>query len=167
MQAYIQQLMDYNYWANGLIMKFAEKCKKSEFTRDNPGSQNSLRDILCHIMFAEALWLDRMQGKPRTSREMREKYSPDRYQDAKTLYGEWFDLELRMRAFLDKLSAEQLGQSVHYARADETEFSNTFIDIFTQLAFHGMQHRAEAAIILTDLGHSPGSIDYITYLRSA
>jgi uncharacterized damage-inducible protein DinB len=167
MQAYILQLMDFNYWANGLIMKYTEKCKTAEFTRDTPGSQNSLRDILCHIMFGEALWLDRMQGKPRTSREMREKYSPTRYPDTKTLYGEWFDLELRMRAFISALSEEQLHQAVRYARADEAEFENTFIDVFTQLAFHGMQHRAEAAIILTDLGHSPGSIDFITYLRSA
>jgi uncharacterized damage-inducible protein DinB len=33
------------------------------------------------------------------------------------------------------------------------------------VVLHGMQHRSEAAAILTDYGQSPGDIDLIVFLR--
>jgi len=81
------------------------------------------------------------------------------------LYAEWFDLELQMRDYLAGTSEKMLLQDFKYLRSDETEHKNRYLDVFTQLFFHGMQHRAELAVILTNLGYSPGNLDYITYLR--
>jgi uncharacterized damage-inducible protein DinB len=39
-------------------------------------------------------------------------------------------------------------------------------DVLTQLLFHGMQHRAEMAQMLTEFGHSPGNIDYLIYINN-
>jgi uncharacterized damage-inducible protein DinB len=35
----------------------------------------------------------------------------------------------------------------------------------TQLFYHGAQHRSEIAVLLTEWGHSPGDLDYLTYLE--
>ena len=165
MKAYIEQLIDYNYWANGLIMKYAEKLTPEQFLQEHAYSQNSVRDILAHVMLAERLWLDRMQGKSRVLEEHRKFFSPDRFKTIKSLYAEWFDLELQMRDYLAGTSEKMLLQDFKYLRSDETEHKNRYLDVFTQLFFHGMQHRAELAVILTNLGYSPGNLDYITYLR--
>ena len=165
MKPYIEKLIDYNYWANGLILKFAEQLTGEEFLQVDSYSHNSIRDVLTHVMFAEWLWLDRMQGRSRVQDEYKRFFNPEKYHDTKTLYGAWFDLELRMREYLAGLSEKQLIESFKYQRSDESEFENRRIDVFTQLAFHGMQHRAELAMMLTKLGHSPGNIDFIAYLR--
>ena len=31
--------------------------------------------------------------------------------------------------------------------------------------YHGMQHRSEVAMLLTDLGESPGWLDFLIYLQ--
>lgn len=165
MKAYIEQLIDYNYWANGLILKYAEKLTTAQFQDDNSYSQQSIRDILAHVMFAEWTWLNRMQKQAFTLEKRRKVFDPDLYPDIKSLYKAWFDLELRMRAYLAEFTDKQLLETCRYQRSDGVEFENRFVDIFTQLAFHGMQHRAECAQILTVLGHSPGNIDYIVYVR--
>jgi uncharacterized damage-inducible protein DinB len=165
MKPYLEQLMDYNYWANGLILKYGEKLPSEQFVEETSHSQSSLRDILSHVLFAEWIWLDRMQGKTMPLDEMRKIFIPDKYSDIKSLYEDWFDLELRMRDFMAELPATDYKQEFSYTRSDGTDLNDTYADIFTQLVLHGMQHRAECALILTGLGHSPGNLDYLTYLR--
>jgi uncharacterized damage-inducible protein DinB len=165
MKTYIEGLIDYNYWANGLIIKFSEKLTTDQFLEEIPFFGNSLRSILAHTMFAEWVWLDRMQGIKMLPQEVRSLFRADKYPDLSSLVSEWFEVELRMRDFLNGLEDGQLDSSFTYTRSGGATFENRYLDILTQLAFHGMQHRAECAAILTRLGHSPGNIDYITYLR--
>lgn len=165
MKAYIEQLIDYNYWANGLILKYAEKLTPAQLVEDNSYSHQSIRDILVHVMFAEWTWLNRMQKQQLSPEKRKKVFDPDLYPDIKAIYNAWFDLELRMRAYLAEFTEKKLLETFRYLRSDGVEFENRYIDIFTQMAFHGMQHRAECAQILTELGHSPGNIDYIVYVR--
>ena len=166
MKAYIEQLMDYNYWANGLILKYAEQLDPENFAQKTADSQAGVQENLIHIMFAEKLWLDRMSGKSRSQKDYDAQYNPRTYAEIRKIYEDWFDLELKMRAFIDSLDGDQLLKSFRYTRLSTgDEHENRLIDILTQLVFHGMQHRAEIAQALTGFGHSPGNIDYLTYLR--
>jgi uncharacterized damage-inducible protein DinB len=42
---------------------------------------------------------------------------------------------------------------------------NTVWHVLLHVLNHNTQHRAEAAAMLTDLGHSPGDIDMLIYFR--
>ncbi|HKJ26645.1 MAG TPA: DinB family protein [Anaerolineales bacterium] len=165
MKAHLEQLMDYNYWANGLIMKYAEKLSEEDYTEKVAYSRGSLRDVLSHVMFAEWTWLDRMQEVSMPTEDLRRAFNPERYPNIQGMYEDWFDLELRMREFMAELPEAMYSQEFTYKRSDGTEFTDTYADIFTQLVLHGMQHRAECALILSEKGYSPGNLDYITYLR--
>jgi uncharacterized damage-inducible protein DinB len=164
MKAYIEQLIDYNYWANGLIMKYAEKLNNEQFIQPVSESQSSPREILSHILFAERYWLDRMEGIAVPVEEMEKQIGPKNYPDTKTLYGTWFDLELRMRQFLADFEEKKLTETFTYIRPNGEERKFRYIDILTHVVFHGMQHRSEMALVLTNFGHSPGNIDFNYYL---
>jgi uncharacterized damage-inducible protein DinB len=166
MKAYIEILIDYNYWANGLILKNVEKLSSEQFLEEVGLFKTNLQKILSHTMFAEWIWLDRMQGKIMAREEMQAFFTSEKYPDVQKVYQDWFDLELRMRAFLGDLTEDQLTSKFKFRRSDGESVEYRYVDIFTQLAFHGMQHRSECAVILTEMGHSPGNLDYIVYVRS-
>ena len=70
--------------------------------------------------------------------------------EGRVIAGSGCRLEIRCRIFKQHIERKRLSRRA---------------DIFTQMVLHGMQHRSECAVILTNLGHSPGNIDYIVYLR--
>ncbi|HAY84893.1 MAG TPA: hypothetical protein DCY42_08225 [Chloroflexi bacterium] len=165
MKAYTEQLMEYNYWANGLIVKHVEKLTADQFLEQIPLFKANLRDILSHTLFAEWSWLKRFEGIEMTREERREFFRPEKYTTLQQLVNDWLDVELRLRAFLGKMDEEQIGSLFRFTVHDGRVFEYRYVDIFTQLAFHGMQHRSECAAILTEMGHSPGNIDYIIFTQ--
>ncbi len=165
MKAYFEQLIDYNYWANGLILKYTEMLPVEQFTKSTAHSQQSLREILTHVLFAEWLLRERMEGRSYTWEEAVAEINADKFPEIDELYGRWFDEELRMRKFLGEMPEDRLMDYFSYQRTNGDRLQDTYADIITQLVLHGMQHRSEAAVILTELGHSPGNLDYTLYLR--
>jgi uncharacterized damage-inducible protein DinB len=77
----------------------------------------------------------------------------------------WNTEEQRMRAFLATLHNEDLARSISYTTTQGKAHSNLLWELLYHLVLHGMQHRSEAAAMLTASGHSPGWIDFILYLR--
>ena len=136
MKAFIEQLIDYNYWANGLIMKYAEKLTNDQFIQPVSEIQDSPRVMLSHILFAERYWLDRMQGKAIPAEELNKQIGPQKYPTTKELYGTWFELELRMRQFLADLDEKDLVKTFSYIRQSGEEREYRVIDILTHIVFH-------------------------------
>jgi uncharacterized damage-inducible protein DinB len=68
-----------------------------------------------------------------------------------------------MRAYLDRLSDDDLDGSARYtlerAWRDDVRWHALMYVIL-----HGVQHRSEAAMLLTEFGQSPGNLDFILYV---
>ena len=165
MKTYFEQLIDYNYWANGLIMKYAEKLSARQFIQPFSEILGSPREILAHILLAEQYWFERMQANQIDLDELSDQIDFKDLSTIEDLYSAWFDLELQMRQFLADLEEEKLIQTFSFTCANEEPREYRPMDILTQMVLHGGQHRAELALILTELGHSPGDIDYTRYLH--
>ena len=61
----IQDMHNYNRWANVRILDTAAKLSNEDFIRDLQNSYPSIRDTLAHIMSAEWVWLERCKGARR------------------------------------------------------------------------------------------------------
>lgn len=165
LKEYVLKLVDYNYWSNGLILKYADRLNQDEYFQETAYSHKPIHEILVHTMFAEWVWRERMMGNSPDLTTVSTQLRPQDFDSLDKLLQKWFDEEMKMREFIDQFSAEKLWESFTYTTTQGDEKETIFIDILTHIVFHGMQHRAEAASILHGFGHSPGDIDFIRYLR--
>jgi uncharacterized damage-inducible protein DinB len=156
----LQLIYDYNYWANQRILQAAEKLRQEELTQELPMSWHSILETLGHVLSAEWVWRMRCQ----------EGISPaalldtDQFSTLELLRARWDEEEAAMRGYLAGLADADLDQIVHYKNTKGTPFSRVRWQIMLHVVNHGTQHRAEAALYLTTLGHSPGAIDLSVYL---
>jgi uncharacterized damage-inducible protein DinB len=80
------------------------------------------------------------------------------------LRARWHEEETKMRSFLGHLADADFIRVIEYKNTIGTSFARPLWQMLAHLVNHGTQHRAEAATILTDLGHSPGGIDFTKFL---
>jgi len=157
----ILSLYDYNYWANARILSVALQVTPEQFVARNTSSYGSLRGTLAHALFAEMIWRRRLQGEQMPSGLPGETDFPS----PEALYEAWTAEQALMRAYLAGLNDAGLQATLQYKNTKGMPFQNVVWNILLHVLNHGTQHRAEAAAMLTDFGHSPGDIDMILYFR--
>lgn len=151
-------LYDYYYWATKKILEQAEQVTPEQWSGPPPIAQHSLRETLVHTLDAERGWRHGWSGADW------EQFAPlveADFPDAAALASRWREEEAAMRAYLGSLSDEEIHEPFHDPDAPEPYI---LWEVITHVAHHGMQHRSEAAMLLTHFGHSPGSIDMVFWL---
>ena len=73
--------------------------------------------------------------------------------------------EEAMRDYQGSLRDADLDRVVTYHNTRGEQLSARLWHILYHVVNHGTQHRGEAAAMLTDLGHSPGDIDFSVWMR--
>jgi uncharacterized damage-inducible protein DinB len=157
----ILTLYDYSYWANARILRAALQVTPGQFIAKNTSSYGSLRGTLAHALFAESIWRRRLQGEQMPAGFPVETDFPT----PQALYESSTAEEALMRAYLSGLDDAGLQATLHYKNTKGVPYQNVAWHILLHVLNHGTQHRAEAAMMLTDFGHSPGDIDMIMYFR--
>ncbi len=159
--ATIRTLYDYNYAINWLILDKAAQLDTEHYHAPSAFPQGSLHSTLRHILAAEWTW--RMRAQQGIS-------PPDlannQYATLESLRAGWHEEEQDMRAFVHGLSDDDLNRPVRYSNTRGKPFENLLWHILQHVVLHGMQHRTEAAAMLTSYGHSPGDIDFIYFIRT-
>ena len=70
-----------------------------------------------------------------------------------------------MRAYLAGLTDDDLTGTIQYTRTEGVNSRHRYWQILLHVINHGTQSRSEAAVLLTQFGHSPGDLDYMIFLR--
>jgi uncharacterized damage-inducible protein DinB len=155
----IQMLYDHNCWATEQILNAAGKISAEQLTAQMQHSNyGSLRGTLVHTLDAEESYLHRMAEGANLPDLMENEFPT-----IEPLAARWKSAQAKMRAYLATLKDEDLdGIAVYHV--GEIRRERVRWHIFAQLFSHSTQHRAEAAVMLTDLGQSPGDIDFIMWV---
>lgn len=157
----LQLLYDYHYWANARILKAAGALSQEQFSAPAQHSWGGLRGTLVHALSAESIWRKRCQEQGSATRALSEEDFPT----FAALLTRWQTEETAMRGYIESLDDDIINQPLRYAMTDGTVHETILWQILMQVVNHGTQHRAECAAMLTELGHSPGNLDLLVYLR--
>jgi uncharacterized damage-inducible protein DinB len=157
----IHTLYEYNIWANHAILQAASTLPPDQWIQPTSTSHQSLRGTLVHILAAERVWRLRCQEKVSPSGLLPE----TDFQSLNALIIYWQSEEKLMHAFLATLTSHHLSESVPYKRTTGTLLATPLWQILLHVINHGTQFRSEAAMYLSSIGHSPGDLDFLYFLR--
>jgi uncharacterized damage-inducible protein DinB len=152
-------LYQYNQWANAKILNAAAPITPEQFIAPASFPHGGLRGTLVHTLFAEWIWRKRWEGTSPTSR-----LNPEDFPTVQSLRSRWQEEETQLMNFVDSVSDEQLNGTFSYTNTAGQPFTRLLWQAMAHLVNHGTQHRAEAAAMLTEVGHSPGDLDMIYFL---
>lgn len=159
----LQFLMSYNYWANARVLRAAARISPEQFTAPFLVSFGSLRGSLAHVLGAEIVWRQRIQSGVSPTGLVPEGDFPALAE----LEARWAVEERTLRAIVDGLEDNGAAREIRYRNSRGEDLHNPLWQILSHVVNHGTQFRGEAAVILTQLGQSPGDLDMIYFIRSS
>ena len=155
----IGTLIRFNFWANGRLLTACQQLTTDQFTREvtpDPG-WGSLRGVLVHMLDTEYGWRSVLQAQEDVILEAAD------FADVVALEARWTVEEAAWLAYLSTLSNDDLHQGYGKDRQNGPKVWQTIMHVIT----HSIQHRSEAAFILTGYGHSPGELDFDLFLKGS
>ena len=155
----IRTLYRYNAWANARIVDTAESLSREQFLSTRGASFDSIRSTLVHTMSAQWLWLERWNGRSPTVAIEAQDFS-----ELASIRTRWAGIERDTQAFLGGLSEARLAAIVEYRNTRGERWSYPLWQQMVHQVNHATQHRSEVAVMLTQLGYSPGDLDLLHYI---
>jgi uncharacterized damage-inducible protein DinB len=152
---------EYNYWANGRILDQAEKVTEEQWSAKADPEGRSLGEILYHLFRVEQVWrLLSAHGLIQKG----EIPGPDELADVDALREFSADESEFMGILLEDWSDESFTEEVMVTRWDGKTYPIVRWHMLHHLLLHSMQHRSEAALLLTGYGYSPGDLDFLFFV---
>lgn len=156
----IQQLYDYNAWANRRVLCAAEKLTSEQFTKPLQSSFSSVRDTLAHIYGAEWIWLERFHGRSPSALP-----ATNEFADADSLRITWLGHEQKLLAFVYGLSQSDLDREMEYKTLKFGVYRNPLWQSMLHLINHGTYHRGQVTTLLRQLNAQPILTDLMHFYR--
>ena len=153
----IQLLLRYNDWANDKILDCAEQVPRPQLDAANEFGWGSLRGALVHLMDAEYVWRNLLQGDNHVKW-----LQPEDFPTVESIRARWSTERAEFWRYIDGLSDADLSRVISY-QGDEIRH-RVLWHCLAHVVNHGTQHRAECAALLTGFGCSPGNLDFTVFL---
>jgi uncharacterized damage-inducible protein DinB len=147
---HFKRLLAYDQWAMDLLLKDVEAL---------PAPDPTALGRISHILFAEDVWLTRLQGEDhskfttpwpeRSTAECREKLT---------------ELGIRWSAYLNHLGDADFGKIISYQNTKGQPYQAPVGGILTQVFDHSTYHRGQIATAIKKAGGEPHSQGFYGFL---
>ena len=155
----VRTLYRFSAWATARILDHAARLRADELAKPSGASFGTVRETLVHIMAAQLIWLSRWQGTSPTSLlDARE------FPDVASIRARWSRLEADTQRFVAGVTDADLAKVVEYRNTRGERWAYPLWQQLVHQVNHATQHRGEVAAALTELGHSPGDLDFLIFI---
>ena len=148
MKSFFLKLYQYNDWANRRVIDCLARQHVSDI---------KILKIFAHVVCAQQIWFNRINGLPKSPLKLWGDYSLD---EIKTISEEasrnWLDFINREESF-DRL--------LKYNNYVGDYYETNVQDLMAHLVNHGTYHRGQIAVLLRESGFEPVNTDFVTYDR--
>lgn len=156
--AYVRTMARYNVWQNESLLTAAATLDDAARRQDRGAFFKSIHGTLCHLLWADRMWLSRFAGTPKPTHRIHE--SAD-------LVADWADLVAQRQAFdvtilewARGLSPEWLADDmVWFSGATQREMRKPRALLVVHLFNHQTHHRGQIHAMLTAAGARPDDTD--------
>jgi uncharacterized damage-inducible protein DinB len=153
--ALVARLYEYNAWANEHLCSVASGLSEDEL-RTEDGSY-SLLGSFGHIAAAQVNWLERW----RTGRNSVPTAERQRYVSLAAVRAAVDGSHNELREYIGGLDDERLDGDLTFRDSSGSGNTVALWRLMLHVANHGSYHRGEIAMMLTQLGRSPGDLDFV------
>ena len=160
----LRQLYAYNDWATGRVLDAAEHLTSEQLHTPGQAGTGSVRDVLLHYLSTHRGWLSWWDGSLSAMEAYNLQASPDEFEDVAALRRLYAEVRQQSQAFVSRLRDDDPGRVYGFDLPNGQRWEMALWGMMTHIVNHSTQHRAEAAAMLTGVGHSPGDLDLMYYL---
>jgi uncharacterized damage-inducible protein DinB len=149
MVEYLNRLFSYDAWANREVL--------AGLRAASTPPARTLK-FIAHILAAERVWLDRLEGREQTVPVWPEFTIEECTTHADELSELW-------RTYLGACSEADLTESISYKNSKGEAWSNRKDDILMHVVMHAAYHRGQIAADMRSAGLTPAYTDFIHSIR--
>src|SRR5712691_1069477 len=158
--AEVQALFAYNAWANRRIFAALRALPAEQYFLDLKSSHGGIHGTLCHIVWAEQLWLHRRLGKPAPAVPQGKDLASLAHVRAR-----WDEVEAERGSFLRDLTESKLRDTIAIKPTTGGEYRHSFGDMLRHVVGHSSYHRGQVITLMRQLGVKPPSTGLILFCR--
>ena len=152
----------YNAWANRRLYDAVAALPADAVRAARPAAYfGSILGTLNHVLVADRLWLDRIEGRPprgyRLDTVLHE--DPGELREAREAE------DARIEALVADLDDGDLERTVAYTNFRGQAFADPLGRLLAHVFNHQTHHRGQAHALVKDAGAEPPPLDYIYFLR--
>lgn len=157
MKTTIRTLYEYGEWANERLLDKMRDLAPADLTRRFSEGAQSILPTLVHLYGADIRWLHRWRRQPPSEVPLAD------FPTVESVETRWRPMWAERRDYLDGLDRPALEEEIPFTRPAGT-VSIVRWQAIVHCANHATQHRSELAMMLSDLGRSPGDMDMFLWL---
>ena len=139
LKEYLQNLYEYNYWANKRYLAVAETLTEEQLFRKQGHSWESVLKMFVHMMNSERMWPQRWRGEDGTFLDFND------FRTIASVRKYWVDVEKNMRGFIAEQTERSLLRDVTYTNPKGETFTLPLWQMVVQPPNHNTHHRGELA----------------------
>lgn len=146
--ATLRRLFAYDAWSNGETLSSL---------RADSESEKAVR-LFAHVISAECLWFDRIQGNPQRFAVWPEWSLADCAEQMPRVDQAW-------AGYFERIEPAHLSDRIAYVNSKGESYTNRVGDILMHVVLHSVYHRGQVAAQVRGAGGEPAYTDYIYAVR--